>query len=260
MASSSVMPATESSTGGSVVYDGVNMSNNNNGGRGSSSSSSSIGYNGSSSGISNDMSSGFGTFNELFERFSKPPSPPTPTPAAAAPPTNGGQTYPCGTGAAAAAWCNNDKARAGFNMHPRSFYPAPWAGQAGAAMKYDHYTGASFDLYPDIVKKYRVVIYNGDVDACVPYNSNEDWTVALAAQQKWPVAEAWRPWLLDNIPAGYVTTYKLSDDDTPAAGGGSSSNNNFTFITIKESGHMVPQYQPARALAFFERWLKGGPY
>ena len=75
-----------------------------------------------------------GTFSELRERFAKPSS--------------GGQSYPCGTGAAAAAWCNNDDARAGFHMHPRSFYPAPWAGGAGAAMNYSHYTGASFDLYP----------------------------------------------------------------------------------------------------------------
>jgi carboxypeptidase C (cathepsin A) len=35
---------------------------------------------------------------------------------------------------------------------------------------------------------------------------------------------------------------------------------NFTFLTVKDSGHMVPQYQPTRALAFFSRWLKGGPY
>ena len=92
------------------------------------------------------------------------------------------------------------------------------------------------------------MIYNGDVDACVPYNSNEDWTAALAAQQGWVEAEAWRPWLLNNVPAGYVTSYKT---------GGAA---NFTFVTVKESGHMVPQYQPTRALAFFQRWLKGGPY
>lgn len=35
---------------------------------------------------------------------------------------------------------------------------------------------------------------------------------------------------------------------------------NFTFITIKEAGHMVPQYQPQRALAFFRRWLANEPF
>ena len=95
-----------------------------------------------------DEASAVGTFSELRERFSKPSS--------------GGQAYPCGTGAAAAAWCNNDEARAGFHMHPRSFYPAPWAGQAGAAMNYSHYTGASFDLYPDIV----TVIHHSNEGIC----------------------------------------------------------------------------------------------
>ena len=229
-----------------------------------------------------------GTFSELRRRF-----------ADAAP--TGGQSYPCGTGKAAAAWCNNDDARAGFNVKPLSFYGRPWTSQAGVGMQYDHYTGASFDLYPEIVKRYRTVIYNGDVDACVPYNSNEDWTVALAAQQGWQELEAWRPWTVNDIPAGYVTSY-----GTPGPA-------NFTFLTVKNSGHstcdhsdhaplllrlplchcyrpaavaalplsrcrslpttvpvchrrsfvrltVVPQYQPGRALAFFERWLAGGPY
>ena len=86
------------------------------------------------------------------------------------------------------------------------------------------------------------------VDACVPYNSNEDWTVALATQQGYAELEAWRPWVMDDVPAGYVTTYA-----TPGPA-------NFTFLTVKNSGHMVPQYQPARARAFFQRWLAGGPY
>ena len=131
--------------------------------------------------VTNGATVAVGTFSELRRRFAQPVP-------------GGGQAYPCGTGRAAAAWCNNDDARAGINMKPLSFYGRPWTSQAGVGMHYDHYTGASFDLYPDIVKRYRTVIYNGDVDACVPYNSNEDWTVALAAQQGWQELEAWRPW------------------------------------------------------------------
>ena len=92
-----------------------------------------------------------------------------------------------------------------------------------------------------------VLIYNGDVDACVPYNSNEDWVVALSAQQGYAQVGAWRPWKLGNVPAGYVTTY-------------AAPKQNLTFLTVKESGHMVPQYQPARAFAFFERWLTGASF
>lgn len=35
---------------------------------------------------------------------------------------------------------------------------------------------------------------------------------------------------------------------------------NFTFVTIKDAGHMVPQYQPQRALELFRRFLAGGAF
>ena len=100
-----------------------------------------------------------------------------------------------------------------------------------------------------LLQHVRTTIYNGDVDACVPYNSNEDWVTTLAGLQHYPKAEAWRPWLLRGVPAGYVTTWSV-----PGAKA------NFTFVTVKDSGHMVPQYQPERAFAMFERWLGGGAY
>jgi hypothetical protein len=39
----------------------------------------------------------------------------------------------------------------------------------------------------------RVTIYNGDVDACVPFVGNEMWTAGL----KLPVVAPWRPWSVD---------------------------------------------------------------
>ena len=62
------------------------------------------------------------------------------------------------------------------------------------------------------LRRYRIVIYNGDVDACVPYNGNEDWTVAMAdklgmAEIK---GESWRPWQVGNVPAGCKCIGSLS--------------------------------------------------
>ena len=82
-------------------------------------------------------------------------------------------------------------------MHPEAFYGRPWALQAGAGMHYTTYTGASYDLYPEIVQHIPVLIYNGDVDACVPYNSNADWIDSMVTMQGYRVAEPWRPWMLD---------------------------------------------------------------
>ena len=197
-----------------------------------------------------------GTFSHHHARFDdqRSASSRSSSSAGSSLPHEGGQEYPCGTGHAAVAWCNTPSVRAALHMHPEAFYGRPWALQAGPGMRYTTYTGASYDLYPSLLQHVPVLIYNGDVDACVPYNSNADWIAALAAQEGYDnEADPWRPWLLDRgggakTVAGYVTRYA-----TGIA-------HNLTFLTIKESGHMVPQYQPDRALAFFPRWLKDQPY
>eukprot|EP01051_Picozoa_sp_SAG22_P010460 SAG22_NODE_944_length_6390_cov_3.189795_4_plen_222_part_00 len=38
---------------------------------------------------------------------------------------------------------------------------------------------ASVTLHPSNAKKLRVLIYNGDADACVPYKGNEEWISSL---------------------------------------------------------------------------------
>lgn len=160
-------------------------------------------------------------------------------------PSTGGQEYPCGTGKAAAAWANTPAVREALHMKPQSFYGRAWPQNN---MTYTTYTGASYDLYPGLLQHVDVLIYNGDVDACVPYNSNGDWVDALATQQGYEQTEAWRPWKVRDVPAGYVTSYQANAQHT------------FKFLTVKQSGHMVPQYQPERAFSFYSRWLEGKPF
>jgi carboxypeptidase C (cathepsin A) len=93
------------------------------------------------------------------------------------------------------------------------------------------------DVYPSIIKQYRTLIFNGDVDAAVTYLDNEEWISKLG----FPIKEAWRPWMVNDQVAGYVTSYDI---------------NNFKFVTVKGAGHMVPQFQPVTAYAMFERFLK----
>ena len=108
---------------------------------------------------------------------------------------------------------------------------------------------ASVLLYPELMKKIRVLIYNGDADACVPYKGNEEWTTGLAAQGYMEEKSAWHPWMVgsDSIPAGYATTYNVSNAEKDVG--------DFTFITIRLAGHMVPAFQPRAALSFFTRFL-----
>merc|ERR1719231_1606389 len=74
-----------------------------------------------------------------------------------------------------------------------------------------HYSSsgpASVTLYPELVKKIRILIYNGDADACVPYKGNEEWVEGLAAEGTIKEKKAWHPWFdkraRAHVPAGYA--------------------------------------------------------
>ncbi|KAI3878180.1 hypothetical protein MKX03_029423 [Papaver bracteatum] len=75
----------------------------------------------------------------------------------------------------------------------------------------------------------------GDHDMCVPYTGSEAWTRSLGYE----IVDEWRPWYFNDQVAGYTQGYA----------------HNLTFLTVKGSGHTVPEYKPKEALAFFTRWV-----
>ena len=118
------------------------------------------------------------------------------------------------------------------------------------------------DLYPRLVGNMDVLIYNGDVDSCVPYTDNEAWTENMG----YPVDKSWAAWAYtDNEPetlygnqvGGYTVGYDVSGQANDA--GSVDNGHTFTFTTIRGAGHMVPQTQPAAALEMWRRFLKYAP-
>jgi carboxypeptidase C (cathepsin A) len=109
---------------------------------------------------------------------------------------------------------------------------------------------ASITLYPELVKKLRIMIYNGDADACVPYIGNEEWISDLETQGVLKESQAWTPWFTEKVkraPAGYVTKYTVPGSDQE-----------FKFVTIRLAGHMVPTFQPEAAFDMFSTFLEEG--
>jgi len=101
------------------------------------------------------------------------------------------------------------------------------------------------DTYPALIEHFRVVIYNGDWDACVPYTDNEAWTEGMGL----PVADAWHPW-----------TYPSPDDGSKQVGGYATrykSKTNFTFATVRGGRHEVPETAPAKAFELMRRLVTG---
>ncbi|KAJ1396950.1 Serine carboxypeptidase, serine active site [Sesbania bispinosa] len=79
-------------------------------------------------------------------------------------------------------------------------------------------------------------IYSGDTDGRVPITSTRYSINTL----KLPVDTTWRPWYSGNEVGGYVVGYK-----------------GLTFVTVRGAGHMVPSYQPQRALTMISFFLRG---
>uniref|UniRef100_A0A3P9PMC2 Carboxypeptidase n=1 Tax=Poecilia reticulata TaxID=8081 RepID=A0A3P9PMC2_POERE len=105
-------------------------------------------------------------------------------------------------------------------------------------------------LYMDVRKqylkllsalKYRVLVYNGDVDMACNFLGDE-WFVESLQQQ---VEVQRRPWVYDGLDGHQI-------------GGFVKEFNNIAFLT--GSGHMVPTDKPVAAFAMFTRFIKKQPY
>uniref|UniRef100_A0A0E0KEH1 Carboxypeptidase n=1 Tax=Oryza punctata TaxID=4537 RepID=A0A0E0KEH1_ORYPU len=82
----------------------------------------------------------------------------------------------------------------------------------------------------------RIWLYSGDMDAVCSVTSTQYALDILGL----PVETSWRPWRINNEVAGYVVGYR-----------------GLVFATVRGAGHMVPYYQPRRALALLSSFLEG---
>jgi hypothetical protein len=108
----------------------------------------------------------------------------------------------CIDGIAAGQYLNNLVVRSAIHVLGPDRIPH-WTVCTGAL----NYTSNIQALYPEpyltLIDNYRVLVYNGDHDACVPIIDNEAWTESLGLS----VEQPWHPWLVNQQVAGYVTKY-----------------------------------------------------
>jgi len=119
---------------------------------------------------------------------------------------------------------------------------------SGGGMRYKTTAGDLRPLYKKLIPKYKMLIYSGNVDACVPTWGSEQWTAELG----YSVAKEWHAWTSDSatpgssrhVLAGYAIKYGTND---------------FTFATVRGAGHEVPRYKPDFALTLISKFIKGDP-
>ena len=72
-----------------------------------------------------------------------------------------------------------------------------WVAQSGGAT-----------ILRALVERLEVLIFSGDVDACVPYTGTQQWTREVAETNGWTSSHyEWSPWLVDGQVAGYFETF-----------------------------------------------------
>jgi len=92
----------------------------------------------------------------------------------------------------------------------------------------------------------QILIYNGDTDPGIDSLVTQDLWVAWAKTAGLKKTQRWRPWTLDGRQrmGGYVIRWE-GDKST------------FSYLTLRGSGHMVPEYKPAAAYAMISSFITG---
>ncbi|XP_023549196.1 serine carboxypeptidase-like 20 [Cucurbita pepo subsp. pepo] len=147
----------------------------------------------------------------------------------------GDTEVPCTNDEVATAWLNNEAVRKA--IHADKSLAGNWE-LCTDKLNFDHDAGSMIPFHKNLtLKGYRALIFSGDHDMCVPFTGSEAWVRSLG----YKVIDEWRPWTSNEQVVGYLRSYE----------------NNLIFLTIKGSGHTVPEYKPREALDFYSRFLGG---
>lgn len=132
--------------------------------------------------------------------------------------------------------------------HAAALNPCCASGDNGVGFNYSLTERSVLPIWLRAIQtpEMRVLAYNGDTDPGINSFVAQDKFLPYMEQQTVKMEDNWRPWTLDGKQrmGGYVTTFE----------------GNFSFLTIRGSGHMVPEYKPAASLAFLSAFLDGKPF
>uniref|UniRef100_A0A6B2L3B8 Carboxypeptidase n=1 Tax=Arcella intermedia TaxID=1963864 RepID=A0A6B2L3B8_9EUKA len=151
--------------------------------------------------------------------------------------------YPC-PGSAFDIWINRTDVREAINVPVDSYF---FSGDNGAGFNYTETEKNLLPFYKEVLTNtnLKVLVYNGDTDPGINSFVTQDIYFDYFASVGLPQRKSWRPWTLDGKKrmGGYVTQY-----------------DQFDYVTIRGSGHMVPEYKPAAAFTLLQSWLRDREY
>eukprot|EP00055_Hartaetosiga_balthica_P017147 m.112598 g.112598 ORF g.112598 m.112598 type:complete len:505 (-) comp9256_c9_seq1:1971-3485(-) len=152
--------------------------------------------------------------------------------------------YAC-AGPAQGIWVNLTEARNALGVPVDANF---FSGDNAVGMNYTLTEPNVLPFYASLVSenKLKVLVYNGDTDPGINSFITQDKYVEYFDAQNLTETEVWRPWTFDGKDqmGGYVFGY----------------GSNFNFLTIRGSGHMVPEFKPQAAYVMLEYFLSGKPW
>lgn len=148
---------------------------------------------------------------------------------------------PCIDSHAETAYLNRQDVRQALNV-PK--YLPPWRVCNAAINKdYNRTVRSSIDLFPKILKKFRGLIYNGDVDIVCNFLGDEMAVHSLNRR----IIDDRQPWFYNDTLGTQVGGYVIRYD-------------NIDFLTIRGAGHMAPAIKPTQTYQAIFNFIFNHPY
>ncbi|XP_051996774.1 lysosomal protective protein-like [Xyrauchen texanus] len=150
---------------------------------------------------------------------------------------------PCTNSTPSTLYLNNPLVKSALHISPNSLDWVICSAEVNL-----NYKRLFMDLKKQYMKllgalRYRVLVYNGDVDMACNFLGDE-WFVESLQQE---VQVQRRTWI-------------YFSGDTQQVGGFVKEFSNLAFLTVKGSGHMVPTDKPIAAFTMFTRFITKQPY
>uniref|UniRef100_A0A1D1Z1S0 Serine carboxypeptidase II-3 n=1 Tax=Anthurium amnicola TaxID=1678845 RepID=A0A1D1Z1S0_9ARAE len=124
-------------------------------------------------------------------------------------------------------------------LHANMMLPYPWSfcSKVVGGLNWKDMPDSILPIIRQLMNKgLKIWLYSGDTDSVVSVTSTRNSIGILSL----PIEMPWRPWISEGEVGGYVVGYK-----------------GLVFVTVRGAGHLVPSYQPRRALTMFTAFLQG---
>ena len=144
--------------------------------------------------------------------------------------------YACGQENAATAWLRRSDVQDALHVRRTPDF------SLSTNLDYKFTAASLLEAYKErLAPNFRILQYSGDADPCVPMPGTQKWIRSLALPETTP----WHPWTAPGTAAvtGYATAYAPD----------------FSFVSIRDAGHMSPRYKPRELFYMIDAWLRKEP-